>query len=112
MNEESEARRILKTVKFLAAAFPRAAWRDESDAAYAMALMDAGVAPDLLARVIGRVVKQSEYLPTVAELLKVCAAVKREEIEASWRCPRCGSKNVGVHSDVVAWCMACHWDAS
>ena len=112
MNETSEARRILKTVRFLAAAFPRAAWRDESDAVYAMALMDAGVAPDVLARAIRRVVKQSQYLPTVAELLKVCAAVKLEEDAASWRCPRCGSDKVTVFAGVVNWCAECDWEAS
>ena len=53
----------------LAAAFPRAAWRAESDAAYTMGLMSAGVAPDEASMAVRNLVHEFTQLPTVADVL-------------------------------------------
>ena len=52
----------------LAAAFPRSAWRAESDA-YTMGLMSAGIAPDEASVAVRNLVHESTELPTVADII-------------------------------------------
>jgi len=108
----SDAERILKAVRLLAAAFPRAAWRDESEAAYTMALMDAGATPEEVNAAVRYAIQNEEQLPAVATLLQFGKTLRREELVKSWRCPKCGADNVAVDRGTIALCFECDWQAA
>lgn len=105
------ATRILQTVKMLAAAFPRAAWRAESDAAYTMGLMSAGVAPDEASMAVRNLVHEFTQLPTVADVLDEVQRLRSQATVAAFRCPACRSDLVAAIDGRVVLCFDCDWEA-
>jgi ribosomal protein S27AE len=112
MTEQSDAQLILESVRMLAAAFPRAAWRTKSDAVYTMALCDAGLAPDIVAAAVRKVILEHTELPSIAALIGVCRAVRADEAARAWRCPACGSGAIVVAREEPVWCGSCDWTAT
>lgn len=96
-------------MQHLAAAFPRAAWRQQSDAAYTMALADAGVSPDVLNRAVRHIIREHDELPAVADIIRTCLTVEHQNAPA-WRCPECGSDIVSVIDGRVVLCHDCEWE--
>jgi hypothetical protein len=111
MNEllDSDPQRILKAVKLLAAAFPRAAWRPESDAAYSMALIDSGATPEEVNAAVRTLIRTEEQLPSVATILDAIAGHRRDDVQQAWRCPSCGSDKVAVLDSTPVLCFDCDW---
>jgi hypothetical protein len=89
----------------LAAAFPRAAWRTESEAVYAMSLASEGIMPPLARAAIAELIRDEEQLPAVAQLLRRCRAMEREPLN-DLCCPSCGSHNVAADAG-AALCFDC-----
>jgi hypothetical protein len=105
----SDPERILKAVKLLAAAFPRAAWRQESDAAYSMALIDSGATPEEVNAAVRTLIRTEEQLPSVATILDAIADYRRDHVQQTWRCPACGSDKVAVIDSTPVLCFDCDW---
>ena len=100
----------MKLVRHLAAAFPRASWRQDSDAAYAMALMNAGVTSDELGPAVADLVAEADNLPTVAEILAAVRRRRRADTVEALRCPACGSALIAVSESRVILCFDCDWE--
>jgi len=66
---QDEATRMLQAVRMLAAAFPRSAWRAQSDAAYTMALLSAGLTADEVNVAVRDLIRTRTELPTVADII-------------------------------------------
>ena len=98
-------------MRHLAAAFPRASWRADSDAAYTMALMNAGVTPAELGPAVADLVAEAEHLPTVAEILAVVRRRRHRAVVEALRCPACASDLVAVSESKVILCFDCDWEA-
>lgn len=96
----------------LAAAFPRSAWRAESDAAYTMGLMSAGIAPDEASVAVRNLVHESTDLPTVADIIIEVRRLRTEATVAAFRCPSCGSDRIAAAQGVVLLCWDCDWERS
>lgn len=111
-SERETAKRILQSVKMLAAAFPRSAWRAESDAAYTMGLMSAGIAPDEASVAVRNLVHESTELPTVADVIAEVRRLRTQATVAAFRCPECGSDLVAAFKGVVLLCWDCDWERS
>lgn len=96
-------------MRLLAAAFPRAAWKAESDAAYTIALVDAGVSADEVSAAVRQLVRTEEQLPTIATIIEAVRQMRHDERAAAWRCPACGSDKVAVTDATVRLCFDCDW---
>lgn len=94
----------------LAAAFPRAAWRAQSDAAYTMALVSAGVAAHEVNAAVRDLVHSSDELPTVADIIAVVKRVRVAAVVAALQCPSCGSGVVAAIGGRVVLCFDCDWE--
>jgi len=94
-------------VRMLAAAFPRASWRQESEAVYVMSLAADRISPVVARAAVARLVREEMELPPVALLLRRC----REEAAASslydWRCPQCGSLRTAGSIGGPGVCFGC-----
>lgn len=99
-------------MRLLAAAFPRSAWRTESDAAYTMALLDAGTNAATVGLAVRKLIREADALPTIAELLTACRRVRAEDALAQWRCPGCGSDKVAGYAGGPAVCFDCDWEGT
>lgn len=75
----------------LAAAFPRLSWSDENEAIYAMSLAAAGIDPVVARAAVAELVREEQYLPTIATVLNRCYTLRANETLASVSCPSCGS---------------------
>lgn len=93
----------------LAAAFPRASWRNESDAVYVSALVNEGVPAVVVRQAVNRLVSEEMELPPVALLLKRCREVAAQEDFYEWRCPVCMSTNVAGTMGGPGICFDCDW---
>jgi hypothetical protein len=93
----------------LAAAFPRASWRMESDAVYVGALVNEGVPAVVARKAVGRLVAEEMELPPVALLLRTCREVGAGEDFYEWRCPVCQSTNVAGTVGGPGICFDCEW---
>lgn len=60
----------------LAAAFPRASWRAESEAVYVMALTQARIPTDVAQRAIATLITDEAMLPPVAHVLSRCREIQ------------------------------------
>jgi len=99
-------------VKTLAAAYPRASWTKASDAAYTMALVDAGLDGAEVAVAVRWAIQHLDELPTVAKLIAVSREQAAEAMRASWRCPRCGENDkICVWGGRVVDCGGCGYEA-
>jgi hypothetical protein len=100
-----DPRELLKAVKMLAAAFPRAAWRDESEAMYAMALAGCGVTAATARAAIKDLVLEEEQLPSIAKVLQRCRTVQSGTLDEV-ACSSCGS-HLWVADAGLAVCCDC-----
>ena len=96
----------------LAAAFPRASWRAESEAVYVMALAQAGVTAAVARKAIARLITEEMELPPVALLLRRCREVSCERELSAWRCPECGSRLVAGTLGGPGVCFDCTWEGT
>ena len=94
----------------LAAAFPRSAWRAESDAAYTMGLLSAGVTPDEVSTAVRNLVHNHSELPTVADVLEEVRQIRINSMVAAFRCPKCRSDLVAAVDGKVVLCFECDWE--
>ena len=99
--------KIVQAVRLLAAAFPRAAWRAESEAVYAMALAKYGVTPDVARAAVAELIRDEYELPPVAQLLAHCRSAALKGVE-DVRCPGCGSALIAVDHG-CGLCFDCDW---
>jgi len=102
-------RQLVQAVKMLAAAFPRAAWKVDSDAVYAMALAGEGISPAVARAAIRKLITEQMELPPVALVLRACREVEAEHLIKDWACPVCGSAMVSGIIDGPAVCFDCDW---
>ncbi len=93
----------------IAAAFPRAAWRTESEAIYTMALAQAGVSADVAKRAAAALICEELELPPVALVLRRCREISAGVAIASFRCPKCGSERVAGTIGGPGVCFDCDW---
>ena len=93
----------------LAAAFPRASWRTESEAIYAMQMSAAGIEPHVARRAITGLIATEMELPTVALVLRRCREVACEVEQREWQCPKCGSRLVAGSVGGPGVCFDCDW---
>ena len=90
----------------LAAAFPRAAWKSESEAVYAMSLAAEGIEPAVARAAIAALVREEEHLPAIATILARCRSITADEVLADLICPACGSHVVAADHG-AALCFDC-----
>jgi len=95
----------------LAAAFPRSAWRAESDAAYTMGLLSAGVTPGEVSVAVKNLVHNYSELPTVADVVDEVERIRTDTVVAALRCPKCSSDLVAAVDGRVVLCFECDWEA-
>lgn len=93
----------------MAAAFPRAAWRTESDAAYTIALVDSGATPEEVNAAVRTLISTEKQLPCPATILETIATQRHREAREAWRCPSCGSDKVAVIDSSPVLCFDCDW---
>ena len=98
---------LVQAVRLLAAAFPRAAWRAESEAVYAMALARYGVTPAVARAAISELIREQYDLPPVAQVLAYCHAASLRGV-ADVHCPECDSALVAVDAG-RGLCFDCDW---
>jgi hypothetical protein len=96
----------------LAAAFPRASWRQDSEAVYVMALMQERVSPGVARSAIAQLIREEMELPPVALMLKRCRETNAREAQRDWRCPECGSHLVAGSIGGPGVCFDCVWEGT
>ena len=101
---------LVQAVRLLAAAFPRAAWRAESEAVYAMALAQEGIAPTTARAAIAELISEEFLLPPVAQVLAHCRAAGCAGINEVV-CPHCGSTLIAVDRG-CGLCFDCDWQGA
>lgn len=94
----------------LAAAFPRASWRTESEAVYTMALTAEGVPASVARAAIAELIREEMELPPVALLLRRCRLI--DVIEHDWQCPECGSHLICGTAGGPGICGDCEWEGT
>jgi len=110
-SKQDEATRILQAVRMLAAAFPRAAWRAQSDAAYTMALLSSSLSADEVNVAVRDLIRTSTELPTVADIITMVKEMRMKATMNALRCPSCGSALVAAVGGRVVLCFDCDWEA-
>ena len=100
----------MKAIRMLSAAFPRAAWKQDSEAVYTMALGQAGVAPSIARRAIARLITEETELPPVSLILKRCRETVAADYFRDLRCPACASSLVAGTIGGLAVCFDCDWE--
>lgn len=100
----------MKAVRYLAAAFPRSAWKSDSDAVYAMTLASEGIDADTAFAAVTEFVKECDELPSAASLLRRCKAVAASTAIRDWRCPLCDSRLVAGTVGGPGVCFDCDWE--
>lgn len=96
---------IRQAVRLLGAAFPRAAWRDESEAAYTLPLAEAGFGAARVRAAIASLIREEHELPPVARVLERCRAMAAGDLE-DVACPECGSHLIAVDGGLFV-CFDC-----
>ena len=94
----------------LAAAFPRASWRQESEAVYVMALAQQQVTATVARRAIADLITNEMELPPVALVLARCREAAASDDFYDWRCPSCGSTLVAGSIGGPGICFDCTWE--
>ena len=108
---QDEATRMLQAVRMLAAAFPRSAWRAQSDAAYTMALLSSSLSADEVNVAVRDLIRTSTELPTVADIITMVKEMRMKATMNALRCPSCGSALVAAVGGRVVLCFDCDWEA-
>lgn len=96
----------------LAAAFPRASWRTQTDAVYVSALIHEGVPAAVARQAVARLVSEEMELPPIALLLQRCREVASGDEFYDWRCPECGSRMVAGTLGGPGICFDCDWEGT
>ncbi len=104
--DRSEVEAVRRSVVLLAAAFPRSAWKADSDAAYTLALIDAGASSHEVQAAVRLAIQQFDQLPTVADLLGI---VKEQRPPIFYVCPACESQRIAVIDGEPVLCFDCDW---
>ena len=107
-----DPRDLLAAVRMLAAAFPRASWKSDSEAVYVMALTQAHIPADVARRAIATLITEEMQLPPVALVLRRCRETQAGHEFFDWRCPVCGSDKVAGIVDGPGFCGDCDCDWS
>lgn len=94
----------------LAAAWPRGSWGRESEAVYVAALAHAGVSLVTALAAVSRLIREEDYLPPVALLLRRCAEESTSGNLYDWRCPLCGSTRTAGVAGGPGMCFDCDAD--
>lgn len=102
----------MQQVRLLAAAFPRSSWRDESDAAYTLALTTAGVNAPSVGAAIASLIHEESELPTVALILRRCRELSAQRQQATWYCPECRSTRIAGTVGGTGVCFDCDWEGT
>lgn len=86
-------------MKLLAAAFPRASWRVESDAAYTLALVNSGLPVEDIARAVAWCTANLDQLPTVSRII----AAARSTQDSRLICFICGHEVTADDMEEAFW---------
>lgn len=112
IDRTNSTQELLQAIRLLAAAFPRASWRADSEAVYVMALAEEGVTPDAARSGVRKLIRESMELPPVAAVLRSCREVAAEQLIHDWRCPLCGSEKVAGIVGGPGVCFDCVWEGT
>lgn len=94
----------------LAAAFPRASWKTDSEAVYVMALTQARIPADVAQRAVATLITEEMMLPPVALVLRRCRETQAGRDFFDWACPACGSDKVAGIVGGPGLCFDCDWE--
>lgn len=94
----------------LAAAWPRASWKADSEAVYVMALTQERVPAVVARKSIASLITTEMELPPVALVIRRCREVASGEEFYDWRCPECGSEKVAGTIGGAGLCFDCEWE--
>lgn len=96
----------------LAAAFPRAAWRQDSEAVYVMAIAHESIDPATARGAIADLIRNELDLPPVALVIRRCLEYSAKAAQREWSCPNCGSKLVAGVVNGPGLCFDCDWQGT
>ena len=103
-------RDLLKVVRYLSAAFPRSAWKSDSDAVYAMTLASEHIPSDVAFSAVTELVKECDELPAASVVLRKCRELNASQAIRDWACPVCASRLVAGTVGGPGVCFDCDWE--